>query len=44
MNGAQALFNALTDARLDTGFADSGTSEMQLEARRLIGQVNRPCS
>jgi len=30
MNGAQALFNALTDAGLDTCFANPGTSEMQL--------------
>lgn len=30
MNGAQALFKALTDAGLDTCFANPGTSEMQL--------------
>ncbi|TDG12839.1 acetolactate synthase large subunit [Seongchinamella unica] len=30
MNGAQALFNALTNAGLDTCFANPGTSEMQL--------------
>lgn len=30
MNGAQALFRALTDAGLDTCFANPGTSEMQL--------------
>jgi acetolactate synthase-1/2/3 large subunit len=30
MNGAQALFKALTDPRLDTCFANPGTSEMQL--------------
>ncbi|RLQ22284.1 acetolactate synthase large subunit [Seongchinamella sediminis] len=30
MNGAQALFNALTAAGLDTCFANPGTSEMQL--------------
>ncbi|PLW67881.1 acetolactate synthase large subunit [Pseudohalioglobus lutimaris] len=30
MNGAQALFNALTSAGLDTCFANPGTSEMQL--------------
>ena len=29
MNGAQALFKALTDAGLDTGFANPDTSEMQ---------------
>lgn len=29
MNGAQALFKALTDAGLDTCFANPGTSEMQ---------------
>ena len=29
-NGAQALFKALTDAGLDTCFANPGTSEMQL--------------
>jgi acetolactate synthase-1/2/3 large subunit len=30
MNGAQALFKALTDAGLDTCFANPGTSEMHL--------------
>ena len=30
MNGARALFKALTDAGLDTCFANPGTSEMQL--------------
>jgi acetolactate synthase-1/2/3 large subunit len=30
MNGAQALFKALTDAGLDTCFANLGTSEMPL--------------
>ena len=30
MNGAQALFKALTGARLDTCFANPGTSEMHL--------------
>ena len=30
MNGAQALIKALTDAGLDTCFANPGTSEMQL--------------
>ena len=30
MNGAQSLFKALTDAGLDTCFANPGTSEMQL--------------
>jgi acetolactate synthase I/II/III large subunit len=30
MNGAQALFKTFTDAGLDTCFAISGTSEMQL--------------
>jgi acetolactate synthase-1/2/3 large subunit len=30
MNGAQALFKALTDAGLDTCFANPGTSAMQL--------------
>ena len=30
MNGAQVLFKALTDAGLDTCFANPGTSEMQL--------------
>ena len=30
MNGAQALFRALTGAGLDTCFANPGTSEMQL--------------
>jgi len=30
MNGALALFNVLTDAGLDTCFANPGTSEMQL--------------
>jgi acetolactate synthase I/II/III large subunit len=30
MNGAQALFKALTDAGLDTCFANPGTSEMQI--------------
>jgi len=30
MNGAQALFKALTDAGLDTCFANPGTSEVQL--------------
>jgi acetolactate synthase-1/2/3 large subunit len=30
MNGAQSLFQALTDAGLDTCFANPGTSEMQL--------------
>ena len=30
MNGAQALFRALTEAGLDTCFANPGTSEMQL--------------
>lgn len=30
MNGAQALFKALTDAGLNTCFANPGTSEMQL--------------
>ena len=30
INGAQALFKALTDAGLDTSFANPGTSEMQL--------------
>lgn len=30
MNGAQSLFRALTDAGLDTCFANPGTSEMQL--------------
>ena len=30
MNGAQALFKALTDAGLDTCFANPSTSEMQL--------------
>jgi acetolactate synthase-1/2/3 large subunit len=30
MNGAQALFKALTDAGLDTWFANPGTSEIQL--------------
>lgn len=30
MNGAQALFEALVDAGLDTCFANPGTSEMQL--------------
>jgi len=30
MNGAQALFKALTDAELDACFAHPGTSEMQL--------------
>jgi acetolactate synthase-1/2/3 large subunit len=30
MDGAQALFKALTDAGLDTCFANPGTSEMQL--------------
>lgn len=30
MNGAQSLFKALTEAGLDTGFANPGTSEMQL--------------
>jgi acetolactate synthase-1/2/3 large subunit len=30
MNGAQALFKALTDAGLDTCFANPDTSEMQL--------------
>ena len=30
MNGAQALFKALTGAGLDTCFANPGTSEMQL--------------
>lgn len=30
MNGAQALFKALTDAGIDTCFANPGTSEMQL--------------
>jgi acetolactate synthase-1/2/3 large subunit len=30
MNGAQALFKALTDAGLDTCFANPGTSEMEL--------------
>jgi acetolactate synthase I/II/III large subunit len=30
VNGAQALFKALTDAGLDTCFANPGTSEMQL--------------
>jgi len=30
MNGAQALFKALTDAGFDTCFANPGTSEMQL--------------
>jgi acetolactate synthase-1/2/3 large subunit len=30
MNGAQALFKALTEAGLDTCFANPGTSEMQL--------------
>jgi acetolactate synthase-1/2/3 large subunit len=30
MNGAQALFKALTDAGLDTCFANPGTSEMGL--------------
>ena len=36
MNGAQVLFKALTDAGLDTCFANPGTSEMQLvhEMRR----------
>jgi acetolactate synthase I/II/III large subunit len=38
MNGAQALFKTLTDAGLDTWFANPGTSEMQLvyEMRRTI--------
>jgi acetolactate synthase-1/2/3 large subunit len=30
MNGAQALFKALTDAGVTTCFANPGTSEMQL--------------
>jgi acetolactate synthase-1/2/3 large subunit len=30
MNGAQALFKALTGAGFDTCFANPGTSEMQL--------------
>jgi len=30
MNGAQALIKALTDAGLDTCFANTGTSGMQL--------------
>jgi acetolactate synthase-1/2/3 large subunit len=30
MNGAQALFEVLTDAGLDTFFANPGTSGMQL--------------
>jgi hypothetical protein len=30
INGAQALFKALTDAGLDTCFANPGTSAMQL--------------
>jgi acetolactate synthase-1/2/3 large subunit len=36
VNGAQALFKALTDAGLGTCFADPGTSEVQFvyETRR----------
>ena len=30
MNGAQSLLQALTEAGLDTCFANPGTSEMQL--------------
>jgi thiamine pyrophosphate-dependent acetolactate synthase large subunit-like protein len=29
MNGAQALFKALTDVGIDTCFANPGTSEMR---------------
>ena len=40
MNGAQALFKALTDAGLDTCFANPGTSEMQA-ARRWPAKQNQ---
>jgi acetolactate synthase I/II/III large subunit len=42
MNGAQALFKALTDAGLDTCFANPGTSEMQLVYEMVRTENVRP--
>ena len=42
MNGAQALFKALSNAGLDTCFANTGASEMQLVYEMGLTEVVRP--